>query len=340
VIAFYDDDFRDVGEAMALHVDKVKSLDAKRLLRVHDVLCVPGIVAINRELGFGRSARRPFLGRWVTTVHKWLAYRESNPQLLAGLVKTGLKETVKQLARRSGYKPASEKFYEMLRWKQAQAKDGRRSIAIGKALARAETWEGLTETEICERIVSKRLGYKVITGLLPAHLGLTRAIVAAAIEAGSLSDKDLVIATPTLEELGLLQVQDIRDRWQVAVRAAEDQDVGLVGVVVVDVRPRVRRQQADAVDRGGAREDVVRAVADVVLRDWRAAECDRDQEDDEDAARDRDLVAAEAAPDELPVASGLYLFDLAEVRAALDADGRAEAGAGVDENFILLLSHV
>jgi hypothetical protein len=69
-------------------------------------------------------------------------------------------------------------------------------------------------------------------------------------------------------------------------------------------------------------------VADVVLRDWRAAECDRDQEDDEDAARDRDLVAAEAAPDELPVASGLDLFDLAEVRAALDADGRAEAGAG------------
>ena len=93
------------------------------------------------------------------------------------------------------------------------------------------------------------------------------------------------------------------------------------------------RQQADAVDGCGAREDVVRAVADEVLRDRRADEGDPDQEDDEDAARDRDLVAAEAAPDELPVASGLYRFDLAEVGAALDADGRAEAGTGVDENF-------
>ena len=32
---------------------------------------------------------------------------------------------------------------------------------------------------------------------------LTRAIVAASVEAGSLSNKDLIIHTPTLEELGL-----------------------------------------------------------------------------------------------------------------------------------------
>jgi hypothetical protein len=223
VVAFHDDDFRDVGEAMALNYDKGKSLDAKLLLRVRDLLVLPEIAAINRELGFGRSARHAFLGRWPATVQKWLAFREANIQVLEGLVKAGFKETVKNLARFVGYKPATDKFFEVLRWKQAQAGDGRRSLAIGKAVAKAESWEGLTEEQICERIVANKPGFKVITGLLPAKLGLTRAIMAAAIESGALSNKDLVIATPTLEDLGLLKVQEIRERWEAATRAAEDQ---------------------------------------------------------------------------------------------------------------------
>jgi hypothetical protein len=47
--------------------------------------------------------------------------------------------------------------------------------------------------------------------------------MAAAVESGSLSDKDLVIASGTLEELGLLKVQDVRERWEAAVKASEDQ---------------------------------------------------------------------------------------------------------------------
>lgn len=223
VVAFHDEDFREVGEAMALNYDKGKSLDAKLLLRVRDVLTLPGIATINRELGFGRSARHAFLGRWPATARKWLAFREANIQVLEGLVKAGFKETVKDLARLVGYKPATDKFFEVLRWKQAQAEDGRRSLAIGKAVSQAKSWEGLSESDICERIVASKPGFKVITGLLPKAVGLTRAIMAAAIESGALSDKDLVIATPTLEELGLLKVQDIRERWEAATRAAEDQ---------------------------------------------------------------------------------------------------------------------
>lgn len=256
-VAFFDDDYRDVGEAMALHIDKQKSLDAKRLLRVHEVLTLPAIAEINRELGFGRSARRPFLGRWPTAVEKWLSYRERNPKLLGGLVREGYKETVKALARRVGYKPVSEKFYDVLRWKQTQAKDGRRALAIGKAVKQAESWEGLTEAEICERIVSRKIGYKVITGLLPASVGLTRAIMAAAIEAGSLSDKDLVIATPTLEELGLLQVQDIRARWQAAAQAAEDQRAA-------NIARNVKSKEARETLQVAAEVAVQKAVAEVL----------------------------------------------------------------------------
>ncbi len=222
-IAFFDEDYRDIGEAMMLLVRKDgRDLNPKLLLRVHDLLSLPGVAAQNRELGFGRSGRKPFFGRWDKAVEKWLRYREENPKLLEGLVKAGFRTTIMKLARHVGYKPSGPRFFEILRWKQAQAGDGRRQVAIGVELARAESWQGLDEQAICEKIVREKPSYKRIVGLLPREIGLTRAIVAAAIEAGSLSNKDLVIHTPTLEDLGLLQVQEIRERWERAVKAAED----------------------------------------------------------------------------------------------------------------------
>lgn len=222
-VAFYDEDYRDVGEAMCLLVRKDgKDLNPKLLLRVHDMLALPQIAQVNRELGFGRSARKPFYGRWDKAVEKWLTYREQNLKLLEGLVKAGFRSTVMELARRVGYKPESPKFFEILRWKQAQAKDGRRQLAIGQAVAAAESWAGMTEEQICEKIMRDKPGFKRITGLLPKEIGVTRAVMAAAIEAGCLSNKDLIICTPTLEELGLLEVQDIKDRWNKAAKAADD----------------------------------------------------------------------------------------------------------------------
>lgn len=222
-VAFHDEDFRDVGEAMMLlHSKDGKDLSPKLLLRIYEVLTLPGVVEINRQLGFGRSTRNAFLGRWPSAVEKWLRYREENPKLLQGLVKAGFRTTVMDLAKVVKYKPETPGFFETLRWKQAQAKDGRRSIALDKTWAAAETWEGQSEEQVCQQIVSTKPSWKVIVGRVPRTLGVTRAIMAAAIEAGSLSNKDLIIATPTLEELGLLEVQEIKERWERATRAAED----------------------------------------------------------------------------------------------------------------------
>lgn len=222
-VAFHDEDYRDIGEAMLLLQTKdKKDFNPKLLLRVYDVLNTPEVAAINRELGFGKSARRPFFGRWEKAVEKWLRYREENPKLLEGLVKAGFRTTVMELARKVGYKPISGKFFETLRWKQQQADTGHRTIAIGEAVKAAETWDNLTEEQICRKIVKDKPNYKRIVGLVPVSVGITRAIMAAAIEAGSLSSKDLIIATPTLEELGLLQVQDVRERWEKAVKEADD----------------------------------------------------------------------------------------------------------------------
>lgn len=222
-IAFYDEDYRDIGEAMMLiHRRDGKDLNPKLLLRVHDLLKLPAVAAINRELGFGNSARRPFLGRWSKAVEKWLQFREENPRMLDGLIKAGFKSTVKDLARAVGYKPETPKFFEALSWAQDQAKDGRRQMLIGVEMAKGESWDDLTEEQICEKIVADRPDWKRIVGLLPKKLGVTRAIMAAAVESNSLSNKDLIILTPTLEELGLLEVAEVKAKWDRALKKAED----------------------------------------------------------------------------------------------------------------------
>jgi len=222
-VAFYDADYRDVGEAMMLIYGKGgKDLNPKLLLRMHDLLRLPAVAQINRELGFGKSDRKPFVGRWAKAVTKWLEYREENPKLLEGLVKAGFRSTVMSLSQRVGYKPSSPKFFELLRWKQKQAEDGRRELAIGVAVTQAESWEGFSEEQICERIVAERIGLKRVEGMLPKSVGLTAAIMAAIIENNLLSDKDLIIRTPTLEELGLLNVAPIKARWERAIKNSED----------------------------------------------------------------------------------------------------------------------
>ena len=218
-----DEDFRDVGEAMCLLFRRDgKDLSAKLLLRVYQVLMLPAVAAINRELGFGRSTRHPFLGRWPAAVEKWLRWREHNPKLLNGLMKAGFRNTVMDLAERVHYKPDSPKFFAALRWPQKQYRDGRRDIAIGVAVKAAETWAGLDEAAICERITQEKPKWKRLVAYLPAT-GLTKAMMMAAIEADCLSDKELIILTPTLEELGLLPgVPEVKERWERATKTVED----------------------------------------------------------------------------------------------------------------------
>ena len=220
-VIFFDDDYRAVGEAMCL-VTGTGYLDAKLLLRVGAVLGLDGVAAINRDLGFGKSARNAPMGRYHKAVAKWLRFREANPRMLKGLVKGGQRKMLMRLARMVNYKPTTPAFFEVLRWKQKQAKDGRRQM-LDVNVAEAESWEGLDEKAICERIVKNRPNWKLLVGMLPAKVGLTRAIAAAAIEAGSLSDTDLVIFSPTLEELGLLDVPAIRQRWKAAHDKATNQ---------------------------------------------------------------------------------------------------------------------
>lgn len=224
-VAFYDDDYRRIGEAMVLWYQKKSSrmLTPKAVLRIAELLETPEIAALNREAGFGDPAsKRAPLGRWPKAAAKWLAIREANPAMLQGLVKAGYKQTIKNLARKIGYKPASASFFGVLGWKQKQSDDGRREIGLDNLeLVKSERFDGLSEAEICEAIVTQRLRYKDAVGRLPQDIGLTPAIMVALLP--SLSDRDLRQLTPTLEELGLLSVAEIRARWEKAIASSTDQ---------------------------------------------------------------------------------------------------------------------
>ena len=261
-LAFSDADYRGIGEAMILLYDgKGKDLTPKLLVRIEEILKLPGVAEINRTLGFGRSARNPALGRYDKAVQQWLAFREDNPKLLTGLVKAGFRTTVIDLAKRVGFKPSTPRFFDILRWKQAQSKDGHRHLAIGQAVKAAETWEGLTEAQVCERIVREKPSFKLLASRVPTSVGITRAVMAAAIEAGSLSNKDLIIATPTLEDLGLLEVQMVKERWQRAVQQAEDQRAANIARNVKS--KEVKEQLQDAADTA------VKKAVEEVMKDMR-----------------------------------------------------------------------
>lgn len=222
-----DLDYRDVGEAMVLLRRKdQRDISPKLLLRVGDVLRLPTVAKVNRDLGFAHSLKNPHMGRYDKVVQKWLRHREDNPLLLAQAVKSGWSSAIAALARRVGYKPTSDAFFRALRWKQTQAADGRRSMFIGGKLDAARSWLGKTEAEVCEAIAAEHPSWKQLTGLLPPEVGVTRAVMAAAIGAGALTDKDLVILTPTLEELGMLgddkKTKAVKTRWEKACKSAED----------------------------------------------------------------------------------------------------------------------
>jgi hypothetical protein len=264
-VGFYDDDYRRVGEAMILYYQKksARMMTPKAVLRVAELLEVPAIAELNRKAGFGDpAAKRPSLGRWSKAATRWLAAREANRPMLEGLVRAGYKSTIKNLARKVRYEPQSADFFAILGWKQSQAEEGHREIGLdGLELSKSERFDGLSEAEICETIASSRASYKEVVGRLPSDIGLTPAIMVALLP--TLSDRDLRQLTPTLEELGLLAVPEIRDRWEKSITSATDQRSLNIAK---NVRSGELKEKLEEAADHAARKAVEEATADADLR--------------------------------------------------------------------------
>jgi len=260
-VAFHGDDHRRIGEAMLLHYERksTRMMTPKAVLRVAELLETPQIVELNRLAGFSDpAANKAPLGRWPKAATKWLSMREANPAMLEGLVRAGYKETIKNIARKVGYKPKSEQFFAILGWKQSQAEGGHRTMGLENLeLQKRERFDGLSEAEICEAIVTQRLAYKDAVGRLPADVGLTPAIMVALLP--SLSERDLRQLTPTLEELGLMAVPEIRTAWEAAIESATDQR-GLN--IAKNVRNQEIRERLEASADRAAQTAVRQATAE------------------------------------------------------------------------------
>jgi hypothetical protein len=99
------------------------------------------------------------------------------------------------------------------------------------------------------------------------------------------------------------------------------------------MRERADREVQDAV-LPGLLVDVVGPVAEVTLCDRPTDDRDQDQEDDEDRASDRDLVAPEPSPDLLPVAASanrLLESAFAKLAVRLDGNGPGETRLAADD---------
>jgi hypothetical protein len=264
-VAFHDDDYRVIGEAMILHYQKKspRMLTPKGVLRVAELLETEDIALLNRAANFADPAgQKAPLGRWKSAAKKWLAHREQNTALLEGLVAAGYKETIKKIARKAGYKPASQRFFEVLGWKQKQAAGGHREIGlVDLNLEKRDRFDDVSEAEICDAIESQKLRYKDVIGRLPKEIGLTPAIMVALLP--SLSDRDLRILTPTLEELGLMTDPDIRKRWEKAVESATDQRALNIAKNVQNAE--LREKLEEAADHA-ARHAVAEATSDLDVR--------------------------------------------------------------------------
>lgn len=264
-VAFYDDDYRAIGEAMVLRYERKSKtmLTPKAVLRIATFLECPAIAEVNREAGFAPpSSTKPFLGRWRSAARQWLRVRELNLPMLEGLVRAGFKETIKKIARKAGYKPLSKRFFEVLGWPQRQHEDRRRQVGMdGLELRRGPSFEGLGEAEICAAIASKKLGFKDVVGRLPPEIGLSPAIMVTLLP--SLSDRDLRRLTPTLESFGLLEDEAIRTRWEGAIESSTDQRAIHIAR---NVKSAALKEKLEEAADHAARKAVDQASGDIDLR--------------------------------------------------------------------------
>ena len=149
---------------------------------------------------------------------KWLRAAREEPADAPGPGEGRLQgDASRSIARKAGYKPESA---GVLRGARLEAEAGGGGPPHGGPRAassceKRERFDGLSEAEICEAIETQKLSYKDVVGRLPKDVGLTPAIMVALLP--SLSDRDLRMLTPTLEELGLMAEPEIRARWEKAI---------------------------------------------------------------------------------------------------------------------------
>ena len=225
-VEFHDDDYRALGEAMLLLYERKspRMMTPRGVLRVAQLLESPEIARLNRRAGFGTRRRPQAAAGPLAAGGAPVAAGPGGQRPAAGGPGEGRlqgddQEPGPQVRVQAGRRRASSRSSagSRSRARVAIAASG----STGSSCSGVSASTGSARPKICEWIEMEKLTYKDVVGRLPKELGLTPAIMAACVP--SLSDRELRLLTPTLEELGLFADADIRARWEKAVAAATDQ---------------------------------------------------------------------------------------------------------------------
>ena len=217
-----------------------RMMTPKAVLRVAELLETPEIAALNRAAGFGDPAgRKPPLGRWPRRP------RSGSPtaRRTCRCSRAWSRPATRRRSRSSRARAATSRAPSGSSRSSAGSRSRPTAATGGSAstvwsVRRRERFDGLSEAEICERIVAERCRTRRSSAGCRPGSGLTPAIMVALLP--SLSDRDLRMLTPTLEELGLLADEEIRRRWERAIAYRH--------------RPAGAQHRQERVEPGAARE--------------------------------------------------------------------------------------
>jgi len=182
-----------------------QTLDPKLALRV--------VQLANRKMKFGIKAEATHYSKSLrSAVRKYLRYREANPKMIEGIVRTGLTKTYRNLYRWARIQPSAEAA-TFLAWEQ---KDG--SVKEADFKQNKLTFAGLSEVEIAEKIRAERLTPQRALGALGDKIS---PVIAAAVLEQASGDQ-AVILTNLFEEQGLLKNVEVKKVYEEKIKTAKN----------------------------------------------------------------------------------------------------------------------
>jgi len=193
---FKKPNLRYIGSS-ALHL-----LDPKNALRVLDFAKLKfGVEGYYNEAShFTRALKLAF--------KKYVWYRENNPFILEGIVKSGMKEIHKNIYRGLRMTP-SDQAAGILRWEQ-----------VGRKIELKESqfdFTGLTDIEVAEKIRKENLPILPVLGSLREKM--TPVIAVAILEQAE--GNQVVILRKTFEDLGLLKNKEVMALFKEKISGAK-----------------------------------------------------------------------------------------------------------------------
>ncbi len=162
-VAFHDDDYRVIGEAMLLHYEKKspRMMTPKGVLRVAELLETADIAELNRIAGLRRPGGEEAAARPLEeAATKWLAHAREEPAAARG---PGAPLATRRPSRRSRARPDTSRRRSDSSRSSAGSRSRQRAVTARSAstastLEKRERFDDVSEAEICEPSSRKSSG--------------------------------------------------------------------------------------------------------------------------------------------------------------------------------------